>query len=79
MQKFLVPKEGVIVRDPGNYNPLPVDGALVDWNGNAGRFWRRRVRCGDASIKEVEIEVIEEEEEEAAEPLPSKRNRGNRK
>ena len=50
MQKYLIPKEGLIVRDPKSYTPLPVDGLLVDWNGNAGRFWRRRVKQGDAKI-----------------------------
>ena len=65
MQKFLVPKEGVLNRDPVSYNPLPAEGAFVDWNGNAGRFWRRRVKCGDAVIGEPEKEsqVVQAEPE----------------
>jgi len=61
MQKYLVPKEGVLVRDPHSFTPLPVAGALCDWNGNAGRFWRRRVKQGDCFIGEPkkEIKVVE--------------------
>ena len=63
MQKYLIPKEGLIVRDPHSFNPLPETGAYVDWNGNAGRFWRRRVKQGDATIgKEPIKEIIEVEE-----------------
>ena len=49
-QKFLIPREGLIVRNPVDFTPLPETGALVDWN----TFWRRRVACGDASIGEPE-------------------------
>lgn len=64
MQKYLVPREGLMVRDPGSYSPLPKDGMLVDWNGNAGRFWRRRVKQGDCSFgepKKIETEITETE------------------
>jgi len=57
MQKYLVPKEGLLVRDPKSFTPLPADGLLVDWNGNAGRFWRKRVKQGDCSIVELEKEI----------------------
>lgn len=82
MQKFIIPREGLLVRDPKSFTPLPENGVYVDWDGNAGRFWRRRVRCGDVSIQKQEIKeefVIEEtEENETAEPLQSKRKkRGN--
>ena len=76
MQKYLIPKEGLLVRDPQSFNPLPVDGDWCDWNGNAGRFWRRRVKCGDAVIGEPkkEIEVIKEVEPETT-SLKRKRGR----
>lgn len=70
MQKLVVPKEGLMVRDPVSFNPLPKDGLLVDWNGNAGRFWRRRVRCGDVTIQEVVEEI-----EETTEPLQKRTRR----
>ena len=75
MQKYLVPKEGLLVRDPSSFTPLPANGMLVDWNGKAGRFWRRRVKCGDCSIgkpKEKETEEVEPE------TTSSSSNRGRR-
>ena len=54
MQKYLIPKEGLLVRDPQSFNPLPVGGLYVDWSGKAGRYWRKRVKCGDASIVQGE-------------------------
>ena len=48
MEKFLKPKLGVLVRMPKHPFPfMPVDGILVNWNGNDGRYFRRRVKCGD--------------------------------
>lgn len=62
MQKFLIPRKGLIVRDPISKTPLPEEGGLVDWNGNSGRFYRRRVKQGDCTIaKQPEVEVVEEE------------------
>ena len=52
MQKFLIPREGLLVRDLFSFTPLPADGLLVDWNGKAGRFWRKRVKQGDCTIGE---------------------------
>lgn len=52
-QKFLVPKKGLLVRDPISFTPLPEEGLMVDWNS----FWRRRVKREDCSIvqgKELE-------------------------
>jgi len=79
MQKFVVPREGLLVRDPQSFNPLPVKGAYIDWDGKAGRFWRRRVRCGDVSFQKQEIkEEPVFEEEETVELLQNKRKkRGN--
>ena len=47
VMKSLKPKQGLIVRDPSTLIPLPAEGASVEWTGRAGRYWRRRVRCGD--------------------------------
>ena len=51
MQKFFVPAKGTTVRHPNTFNIVPEQGELVDWNGANGRYWRRRVRCGDGSIQ----------------------------
>lgn len=83
MQKYLVPKKDVLVRDPFSLSPLPDIGAFVDWSGSAGRFWRRRVKQGDCDIaqppvKEIVEEIVEEVEQEeiSDEPLQPKRKRG---
>ena len=57
MQKFVIPRPGLIVRDPVQFNPLPAEGGFIDWNGNSGRYWRRRVSCGDVSIVDAPIPV----------------------
>lgn len=80
MQKYLVPRPGLLVRDPSNYTPLPINGMFVDWNGNAGRFWRRRVKCGDASIGEPKKEITESKgdlkKEAESETTSNRRQRG---
>ena len=90
MQKYIVPKQGLIVRDPKSFTPLPATGMLVDWKGNAGRFWRRRVTQGDAYIvqgeklekllKELADKKAEQaekvlEEQESAEPKTTSKRR----
>ncbi|OGC76306.1 hypothetical protein A2619_05825 [candidate division WWE3 bacterium RIFOXYD1_FULL_39_9] len=47
MEKFLKPKEGLIVRDPVTMTPLSKDGEWKPWIGPQGRYWRRRINCGD--------------------------------
>jgi len=47
LMKFLKPRQGLIVRDPSSYIPLPAEGASVEWTGPTGRYYRRRVNCGD--------------------------------
>jgi hypothetical protein len=77
MQKYLIPKEGLLVRDPVSFTPLPKDGMFVDWNGNAGRFWRRRVKQGDCSIgkpKEQEEQLTIDESK--PETTSNRRTRG---
>jgi len=49
-QRFLKPKEGLIVRDPKTKIPLSEAGQVKPWIGPEGRYWRRRVKVGDASI-----------------------------
>ena len=78
MQKFLKPREGLIVRHPKTFSILQKQGEFVDWNGSAGRYWRRRVKCGDACIAEKEIiveklDVIVEDELQTTSPKFRKR------
>ena len=44
--KFLVPKAGLLIRDPVSKNILPAEGAVKPWIGPEGRYWRRRVNDG---------------------------------
>lgn len=65
-EKWLVPKDGVLVRDPVTKAPLPKQGMLKPWTGPCGRYWRRRVNCGDAIIgnppvAKSEVETIGKE------------------
>ena len=60
MQKYVKPRRNpdgnfLVVRDPSDKTILPDVGAYVDWGGNAGRYWRRRVKCGDVSISKPPI------------------------
>ena len=48
--KFIKPKKGLLVRDPHTFSPIPETGATVAWVGPHGRYWRRRVNCGDCFI-----------------------------
>ena len=50
MQKFIKPKEGLLVRHPRTFSKLLDEGESVEWKGDAGRFWRRRVKTGDVYI-----------------------------
>ena len=50
MDKFLVPRKGLTIRDPKTRDPLPIKGMLKTWIGSEGRYWRRRVNCGDCTI-----------------------------
>jgi hypothetical protein len=47
MEKFLKPRSGLLVRDPGTFVPLSQEGEWKPWTGPLGRFWRRRVMVGD--------------------------------
>jgi len=48
-ERFLIPRKGLTVRDPISNEPLPAEGMIKPWTGSAGRYWRRRVNCGDAT------------------------------
>lgn len=50
MQKWLIPREGLIVRDPISKQILEKQGAWKTFVGPEGRYWRRRVNCGDVTI-----------------------------
>lgn len=51
-RKFLVPRSGVLVRDPRTKEILPEGGDYKDWIGTEGRYWRRRVNDGDVIMYE---------------------------
>lgn len=46
---FLVPVKGLLVRDPGTKEPIPVNGITKTMVGPEGRYWRRRIK--DESVK----------------------------
>lgn len=48
--KFLIPKPGLIVRDPRTKVPLLPEGEMKDWIGPEGRYWRRRANDGDITV-----------------------------
>jgi hypothetical protein len=50
--KFLKPREGLLVRDPLTKAIIPATGSNLPWIGPAGRYWRRRVSCGDMILSE---------------------------
>lgn len=47
--KWLVPGEGSLVRDPRSKQFLPAEGYFKPWIGPEGRYWRRRLACGDVT------------------------------
>ena len=51
-QKFVIPRKGLIVRNPRDMSILAEEGQAVDWSGRHGKYWRRRVSCGDVVIGE---------------------------
>lgn len=67
-QRFLVPRVGLTVRDPATKIPLGEKGGWKPWVGVDGRYWRRRVACGDANLGEPESpEQIDSEVEQSGE------------
>ena len=62
--RFLVPKEGVMVRDPDTLTPLSESGEWKTFIGPSGRYWRRRVNCGDVEVKDPLAQEVEPEKAE---------------
>jgi hypothetical protein len=56
--KFLIPKAGVMVRDPRSKEPLPEKGDYKDWTGPSGNYWRRRSRDGDIMVYDEKQEEL---------------------
>jgi hypothetical protein len=50
LTKYLIPREGLIVRNPSTMFPISAAGAELPWTGPLGRHWRRRVKVGDMTI-----------------------------
>ena len=56
--KFIVPKDGQIVRDPISKQALPVEGLEKPWIGPEGRYWRRREIDGSISVFENNPKIM---------------------
>jgi len=50
---FLIPIEGTLIRDPNTGTPLQADGEIKPLIGREGRYWRRRLKDGTATIKKL--------------------------
>jgi hypothetical protein len=50
---FLIPGEGLLVRDPRTKEPLPAGGQIKTLVGPEGRYWRRRIRDGSVALAPV--------------------------
>ena len=55
MDLFVVPKEGVLIRDPKTKTIMPQEGFTVSLDGVMGKYWRRRLKCGDIKVKNKEV------------------------
>jgi len=60
MDKFLIPKKGLIVRDPISKVPLSVEGEWKTFIGPEGRYWRRRINCGDCFEAKPKERIVSE-------------------
>lgn len=48
---FLIPKKGLMVRDPKTYKPLADAGEFkLLCGGSEGRYWRRRIKDGSVTL-----------------------------
>ena len=59
--EYLIPKEGVLVRDPITYQILPKEGMVKPLVKKEGRYWRRRINDGDVFIKVEKPPIVESE------------------
>ena len=74
--RFLVPKEGQLVRDPVTRTPLDTKGEWKDWEGTKGIYWRRRLKDGDVLIQEpVPLNDVKESIVESNKSKQSKINK----
>ena len=48
--KWVIPAEGLVVRDPRTKAVLPPIGMYKPWTGPEGRYWRRREKDGSIII-----------------------------
>lgn len=54
---FLIPNEGLMVRDPKTKTPLSQKGETKPMGGSEGRYWRRRIRDGAVKIGKFKKKV----------------------
>lgn len=47
---FLIPLEGLLVRDPVSKEILPASGGEKPMIGPEGRYWKRRIRDGSVKV-----------------------------
>ena len=55
--KWVIPRRDLLVRDPRTKTPLPIIGCYKPWTGPEGRYWRRRLICGDISLGEAPLAI----------------------
>jgi hypothetical protein len=75
MTKYVVPKEGLLVRHPVTKTPLPPAGAEVEWQGREGTYWKRRVKDGSVTISAPAIVKTTVPAEATAEAKPEKKGK----
>ncbi len=47
---FVRPKEGVIIRHPKSKAIMPESGFWIVLDRGEGKYWRRRLACGDIVV-----------------------------
>jgi hypothetical protein len=50
MKLFVKPKEGVLIRHPKSKLIMPAEGWVIYLEGSEGKYWARRLACGDITI-----------------------------
>jgi len=59
MRLFVIPNKGTMIRHPKSKAIQSNDGFWIELDGYEGKYWRRRLTCGDIIIKD-EIKNIKE-------------------
>jgi hypothetical protein len=49
---FVKPREGTMIRHPKSKAIMPSEGFKILLEGKEGKFWQRRINCGDLIIVE---------------------------